>query len=269
MALGEAKARRRAYDELLTKSPFCVFCGGTTHAVTVDHIIPAKVMFDGKQRPKGLEFSACEICNNGAKHADLVAAWVGRFYPDPKTDEQRGEIPKLLKAISNNIPGLLEEMKMGRGAEKLAKRKLPVEMDGGLLHVGPLLQKHMQVFSLKLGLALHHEVSGNILLETGGIAARWFSNYEKFTGNFPDQHAHFLGPTKTLVAGKKHVSDQFQYTWEIAESKEFGIYFASFRMSFAVFAAVAIDPKVIAPPAGEDGLKVYSPIDVKALIRSL
>lgn len=268
MALGEAKARKRAYDELLTKSPFCIFCGGNTRAVTIDHI-PAKVMFDGKQRPKGLEFSACEICNNGAKHADLVAAWVGRFYPDPNTNEQKEEIPKLLKAINNNIPGLLQEMKMGRGAEKLAMRKLPIKIDGGLLHVGPLLQKYMQVFSLKLGLALHHEVSGKILPETGGIAVRWFSNYEKFTGDFPDQLANFLGPSKTLVAGKKHVSDQFQYAWEIAENKEFGIYFASFRMSFAVFGAVALDPKVIAPPAGEDGLKVYSPIDVKTLIQSL
>lgn len=266
--MGEAKNRRRNYAELLKRSPFCIFCGGTTLAVNVDHI-PAAVMFDGNQRPKGLEFSACEICNNGAKHADLVAAWVGRFYPDPTTDEQRSEIPKLLKAINNNIPGLLQEMKMGRGAQKIAMRKLPSEMDGGLLHVGPLLQKYMEVFSLKLGLALHREVSGSILPETGSIAVRWFSNYEKFSGDFPDEITDFLGPSKTLVAGKKHVSDQFQYAWEIGQNKEFGIYFASFRMSFAVFAAVATSPHVLTPPKDQNGFKIYSPIGIKNLIQAL
>lgn len=266
--MGEAKSRRRNYDELLKKSPFCIFCGGNTPAVTVDHI-PAKIMFDGRQRPKGLEFSACKICNNGAKHADLVAAWVGRFLPDPATKEQREEFPKLLRSINNNIPGLLQEMKMGRGAEKLAMRKLPIDVDGGLLHVGPLVQKYMQVFSLKLGLALHREVSGNILPGAGGIAVRWFSNYEKFTGDFPDELTNFLGASKTLAAGKKHVSDQFQYAWEISENKEFAIYFASFRMSFAVFAALATDPRIIAPLEGKDGLKVHSPSDVKSLIQAL
>jgi hypothetical protein len=226
-------------------------------------------MFDGKQRPKGLEFPACKICNNGAKHADLVAAWVGRMFPDAEKEAHKEEIKILLRSIKNNIPGLLEEMKMGRGAQKLAMRRLPVETDGGLLHIGPLVHKYMQVFSLKLGLALHKEVSGNTLPETGGIAVRWFSNYERFVDDFPDQLTKFLGPSKTLVAGKKHVSDQFEYSWNIAENREFGIYFASFRMSFAVFAAVAIDPKVISPPAGDDGLKVYSPMDVKALIQSL
>jgi hypothetical protein len=234
----------------------------------VDHI-PAAVMFDGKQRPKGLEFPACNICNNGAKHADLVAAWVGRMFPDAKQEAHKEEVKKLLRSINSNIPGLLEEMKMGRGAEKLAMRGLPTEIDGGLLHIGPLVHKYMQVFSLKLGLALHKEVSGNILPETGGIAVRWFSNYEKFTGDFPDELTNFLGPSKTLVAGKRHVSDQLQYAWEIAESKEFGIYFASFRMSFAVFAAVATDPRIIAHPEGVNGFRTYTPLDVKALIQAL
>jgi hypothetical protein len=266
--LGEANSRRRNYGELLKKSPFCIFCGGNEPATTVDHI-PAKIMFDGKQRPKGLEFTACQICNNGAKHADLVAAWVGRFYPDPTTNEQREEIPKLLESINNNIPGLLQEVKIGRGAEKLAMRKLPLDMDGGLLHVGPIMQRYMRVFSLKLGLALHREVSGIILPETGGIAVRWFSNYEKFTGDFPEEVTNFLGPSRTLAAGKKHVSDQFQYAWEIAENKDFAMYFARFRMSFAVFAFIATDPNRLSPPEGRDGWHVYSPLDLKALIQTL
>ena len=266
--MGEAKNRRRYQAELLRKSPFCIFCGGDTPATTVDHV-PAAVMFDGKQRPKGLEFPACEICNNNAKHSDLVAAWIGRLYPDSKTNEHSKDIPKILKGISNNIPGLLEEMKMGRGAEKLARRKLPEELDVGLVKVGQLAQKYMQVFSLKLGLALHHEVTGNILPKTGGISVRWFTNYEKFTGDFPEELTGFFGSSRTLVAGKNHVSDQFEYAWRIADNREFGIYFASFRMAFAVFAVVVTDPLMIQSPSGEEKWKVHSPLDVKAFIQAL
>lgn len=266
--MGQARNKRRTYSDLLMKSPFCIFCGGNTPATTVDHI-PAAVMLDGKQRPKGLEFPACQTCNNGAKHADLVAAWVGRMFPDAQKDAHKEEVKKLLRSIKSNIPGLLEEMSMGRGAEKLAMRKMPTDVDGGLLRIGPLVHEYMQVFSLKLGLALHNEVSGKIQPETGGIAVRWFSNYEKFTGDFPDELANSLGPSKTLVAGRSQVSDQFQYAWRIAEDKEFGIYFASFRMSFAVFAAVATDPKIITHPEGVNGFKVYTPLDVKALIQAL
>jgi hypothetical protein len=264
--MGQAKNRKRSYDDLLKNYPFCIFCGGETPAVTVDHI-PAKVMFDGSLRPKGLEFSACEACNHGARKADLAAAWLGRIYPDAKTQMQKDDIVKLLRSISNNFPELLIEMKMGRGAQKIGMKKLPNNTDGGLLRAnGPLLTKYMNIFSLKLGLALHFETTKRIVGQDGGIAIRWFSNFEKFTGDFPDEITDIMGPSQTLQNGSNNVAGQFDYAWRVSEDGGLGMYFASFRMSFAIWMAVALDKTILQAKQDKEGLKIFTSFDMKQML---
>ncbi len=264
--MGQAKNRKRSYEDLLKNHPFCIFCGGSTPSATVDHI-PAKIMFDGSLRPKGLEFAACKVCNHGARKADLAAAWVGRIYPDAQTQMQKDDLFKLLRSISNNFPELLIEMKMPRGAEKIGLKKVQNYGDGGLLRAnGPTLTRHMNIFSLKLGLALHYETTKKIVGSNGGIAIRWFSNYEKFSGDFPDEITEFMGPSKTLQNGRNQVSGQFDYAWRVSDDGEIGLYFAYFRMSFAVFMAVALDKTVLQPKFKKEGLKVFTALELKQML---
>ena len=72
--------------------------------------MPPKTMFYGKQRPKGLEFPACEGCNHGSSHADLVASLIGRTQLAEPTSAQIQEFAGILSAVRNNIPGLIDEM---------------------------------------------------------------------------------------------------------------------------------------------------------------
>jgi hypothetical protein len=115
--MSEARRRKRAFDDLLKKYPWCIYCGGVVQADTVGHN-PARIIFLGKQRPKGLEFPSCEACNRGTSHADLVAGLMSRVYPDAPTDAARDELKKILNAVANNIPGLLQEMEVRREEEK-------------------------------------------------------------------------------------------------------------------------------------------------------
>jgi hypothetical protein len=87
------------------------------------------MMFWEKQRPKGLEFAACASCNNGSSHADLVASLLGRTGADPKNEAQRDELVKLLRAVSNNVPGLLQDMELPFTEEERHLRRLPAEHD--------------------------------------------------------------------------------------------------------------------------------------------
>ena len=86
-------------------------------ATTIDHV-PPRIMFRDRYRPKGLEFPSCRSCNEVTKHCDLVAAMLGRVYPDAKTDKDREEFKKLLQSINNNIPGLLQEMYFNKPGQK-------------------------------------------------------------------------------------------------------------------------------------------------------
>jgi len=52
--MGEAKRRRKLREKILEANPMCIYCGGVTPAKTVEHI-PAKIVFNRKQRPKGLD----------------------------------------------------------------------------------------------------------------------------------------------------------------------------------------------------------------------
>lgn len=201
--------------------------------------MPPRAMFYGRRRPNGLVFACCDACNQGTKHADLVASLIGRSYPDPPSAAERAEAEDLFRAVRNNVPGLLREMKLGRAGEKLAAKKTPVPEGGGLLRVGTLLHAYMQTFSWKAGLALHYEATKRILPPEGGVCARWFSNAERARDEFPDSVFEHLLPASTLRQGKVSVSDQFEYSWRLTDDGTMGMFLATFRFSFAVLAFTA------------------------------
>src|SRR5262245_38659802 len=107
--MSEARARRRAHEKLLASFPWCIYCGGSQPAGTIEHM-PPRMMFVLKQRPKGLEFPSCGKCNNGTGLSDLVASFLGRLFSHPSSEDEAEEIKKLFSAVQNNVPGLLEEM---------------------------------------------------------------------------------------------------------------------------------------------------------------
>src|SRR5450631_1800258 len=130
--MGEAKRRLglrlRTHAALLADAPGCIYCAGENVATTIEHMPPISV-FEGRQRPKGLEFPACQACNNNTGRSDLVAALLSRVFPDTESDLQKRDIKKLLAAVSNNIPELLSEMNLGRAGEKIARKRHKIAPD--------------------------------------------------------------------------------------------------------------------------------------------
>ena len=242
--MGEARARRRAHARLLGSSPWCIYCGDS--ADTIEHM-PPKQMFIRKQRPKGLEFSSCQKCNNGTGKSDLVASLLGRLSVDPSADDEAAEFKKLLSAVRNNVPGLLEEMQIDPTAEKLERKDLPIQEGGGILRAnGPLVTKHMLVFGAKLGFALHYEALRKVVPPTGGVQPRWFSNAQAARGEIPTGLFSLLPDTgQTLKQGSRDVSDQFQYAWALHDEgtpePQHALFYATFHRSFAIAVVSATD----------------------------
>ena len=100
-AMGEAKLKRRAHAAVLVAHPWCIYCGEIHSADTIEHMPPI-AMFDGRQRPKGLEFLTCRDCNNGTRLSDMAASVLGRAYPDAQTpDELRRLLSGVAKAVNS------------------------------------------------------------------------------------------------------------------------------------------------------------------------
>ena len=112
----------------------------------------------------------------------------------------------------------------------------------GVLRVdGPILNKHIDVFGAKLGLALHFEAHGSAVPPTGGVQPMFFTNVSALRGELPNEIFGLLPTPRTLKQGKREVGDQFQYSWALTEEKRHSVFYATFRQSFAIAAVTALD----------------------------
>ena len=211
-----------------------------TPSTTVDHV-PSRQMFVSRLRPKGLEVPARRDCNQANRNHEQVAAMLGRFYPDPNTTAERAEVERIVRAVKNNFPGLLEEMRptqRQRHRFEQAREFRPIDSNPISCN-GPLLNRSIQIFGAKLGFALHYDTTRRIIPSEGGAAVRWYSNFEAITGNLPSDMLNILGPPETLRQGKWHTANQFEYSYAHADNLRMGIYFSTFRKSFAVASFVS------------------------------
>ena len=227
---------------MLADNPGCIYCAGENIATTIEHMPPI-MMFENRQRPKGLEFPACGPCNNSTGHSDLVAALLARVLPEAASDLQQRDLKKLLAAVSNNIPQVLIEMNIGRAGEKLARKHHNIPQDMHPFRVGPLLTAHLETFAAKLGFALHCELRGMPIPSSGGVKPMWFSNLQMLNGEIPEILFQMLPSPSTLRQGAKSAGTQFLYSYAEGESDHM-LYFASFNQSFAVGGITALDRSI-------------------------
>ena len=213
--------------------PWCIYCGGTTAATTTDHN-PAKILFDGKLRPKGMEFPSCEPCNQGTKGTELVASLISRAYPDVEA-RWTGELQGILQAVSNNFPNVLRELEPSRAKAKLTARRLGMSGDVGFMDLnGPSVSAHLKMFAAKFGYAFHFFATKKAIPHGGGVVSVAFSNVNMLDGHTPDEFIANFGAPQTLRQGIQNVGDQFRYAVQATEDGDMTMAFASFRQSLAI-----------------------------------
>lgn len=257
--MGEAKTHGKMRARILDGRQRCIYCGGATVADTIDHV-PPRVIFARRHRPRGLEFPSCLACNGGGRLDELTAAMLCRIYPDATSEIEKDEVAALVRAVNNNCPGLLEELKPTFRQRKVARSARGFPGDAGVLNCsGPMLNRAIHRFGAKIGYALHYKLLGTIVPPEGGVGVWWFTNYQAMIGDLPRRLIDMLGSPRTLVQGSWHVGDQFQYA--SAGDKDSGIsaHFATFRFSFAVCVAAAEDVSKVVPESDLGHAQVFRP----------
>ena len=210
--------------------PYCIYCGGMTLGDDIDHVPPTG-LFDGAWRPKGGEVTVCKPCHTGTREVDDVAGFASRFYPNPETNTQQVDMLRSIRSFIRNYPQLVTEA----GRPEPHKR-----IDGaGTFHVGPLMTSVMTTFAARVGLALHHRMTGEIIGPNGGVFANWFTNHQRMEGLLPDDFLQTLGPDHTMVQGTKDVRNQFSFAFSKGSDHGVRGYWSTFRHSFATMAFVS------------------------------
>jgi hypothetical protein len=177
--------RARDKKRILKEYPFCVYCGGTRAADTVDHMPPIG-MFAKRIRLPGLEVPSCLDCNRNSRVADDVAAFFAATRMSGSESETQ-HFREKVKAIANNYSHVLDEIEPSYRQEKLARQYLDGLGKG--YHAfnvqGPIVSKLMTMFGAKCALALHYAQRRRALPSGGSVGVLWFTNFQALEGEIP------------------------------------------------------------------------------------
>ncbi|MGZ2442804.1 hypothetical protein [Sinorhizobium medicae] len=206
---------------------------------SVEHM-PPRSLFEGKQRPRGLEFPSCQKCQNSTRREELAVAMFSRIYPDSPTEKGRKEYQKIIRSVSRNHAGLLEEMNIDRLAVLRdigeAANRLPT---WNFLNCGgPLATTIISKFATKLAAALHFELTHEIVPRGAAIFVMHFTNYSAIVEGMPIDLLDALGVEKILAMGAQHSGGVFSYQSRRLNGEPTTIHMAYFRQSFALLLGV-------------------------------
>lgn len=173
---------------------------------------------------------------------DQIAGIVCRMFPDPTSEATRAEVRALMRGLTNNQPDILREWRPTREQCRFAAEAGGAWAGGGALNIGEKTHGALLRFGARAAAALHFEATKKVLPSTGAILAAWYTNERLINGDFPTDFADMLPPLTTLGAGtQRTLNGQFEYTTRVADDGTLSLHMMTFRLSFAVQAAVSVD----------------------------
>jgi hypothetical protein len=230
--MGEAKANLSRI--IRARDPVCIYCGQAP-SVDADHA-PPKVIFTGKDRPKGLEFGICKACHEPTRQIDLIAASYGRMMPPPKTEAERADIRKHAQGVVNNYPEIAEVF---AGPSRVNNQGIHItEVTGDN---GTRLHNAMNAFAGRLGIALYRERAGKMVSPEHYVHAHYFTSWEIAMDAIPPEVFVPLKNPRTLRAGAKEKSSEFLYDDYYDPEVDYYACFALVRESFAAWVVISKD----------------------------
>jgi hypothetical protein len=215
--MGSATRHRQAF---LKANPFCIFCGGSTPATTIEHC-PPRALFQFRQWPVGFEFPACDACNGGTSDDDLMLSMAARMNPFDDSSDRDGRTAGLIQSVVREFPGIASRMVLSAAEARRENRRFGLRPPPGKLHqetgiarVPPEMRQAVNVVGAKLAKAVYHKYTGRTFPVTGCLLLHFFTNIgliEK--GHFPmvEQMRHLQGPVPDLVRTGNLLNDQFSY----------------------------------------------------------
>ncbi len=199
-------------SEFIAKHPLCCFCGGSVPSETIDHQ-PAKIVFPGKNRPKGLEFPACKRCNEQTSVDECILAFVARL-----TGSLRGVGPdvglkRALDTIRSAHPNLLLSMHGSRVDVGGGQTKPAIDVNRPEINLG------LCRIAAKLALATFYGETGSIAGPDTRIHAMWTHNQRHDSAREVEQLLGRFPSSKQLKQGQWDTGDSFYVRFMIDKNE--------------------------------------------------
>lgn len=266
--MGEARQRRTATDKLIQQFPNCSLCGGVRLSSTRDHI-PPKALFDNSYRPDKLVMPACNTCNSGTSTADLIASIVSRFNFHADEQELR-DSSRLVARLRRQRPEVIQEWtKFGfierkKGRQHLEKHGVNVPLGAGIISIGEITIRHLNLFAYKIALGLYFEHFREPLPNSGLVSALWRTKEDFARQGVPKELLELFPRYATLQQGTWNTSEDFEYRFDLNGADGIFGCVARFRTSLYVTGFAVRNGNVLPPEARqEDWIR---PIDLLTIL---
>ncbi|MGX4804354.1 hypothetical protein [Bradyrhizobium guangdongense] len=258
--MGEAKLKQSATQKFIARYPRCALCGGERASETREHM-PPKSLFDNSHRPDKLVMPSCDACNRGTSKADLTAALVSRWnYYSPQ--QELDDHSKLTRQIKVQAPELVSEwMRINdvgerqQGLQHLRNHGVDVPSDAGIVSIGPLTIRQLNIFAHKATLCLYFEHFKKPLPNTGLLSAHFRSKEDFAKGGVPSIFFELFPDYATLIQGKWNAAETFEYRYAVNVSEQLFGCLARLRTGLYVAGFAITDPSRASEPLGTDWIK--------------
>lgn len=243
--MGEAKRRLSATAKLVADNPLCAVCGVRPSA-TRDHI-PPTAMFDGGHRPNELVLPACQKCNALGRTADLVASIVARWAYNLDEIEARDHA-RLAARLRTQALAIVKEMTSMAPEEKKEARQTLIDAGvhvpnpAGLVAIGPLTIKQLNLFAHRVAAAIYFAKLGTGVGADGLVWASWRTKEDLQIAGLPQEFLQMLPKTDFLKQGEWSTQDTFEYRYQINDVDQLLGVVARFRRALFVI-GLCVGPK--------------------------
>lgn len=237
--MGKAKRRRSATQRFIAEYPDCFFCGGRHRSATREHMPPTS-LFDNSHRPNDLVMPACDECNRTTSTADLTVSLVSRwdYFTGTQSNRDHG---KLAAQVCRQAPELIEEWmaiidprEKEQARDHLRSYGVSVPVDAGVVTIGPLTIRQLDLFAHKTTLALYFHHFHNPLPTKGVVAGYWRTKEDFAPTGIPQFLLNILPSYGTLRQGKWSEHETFEHRHALNEKDGIFGCFARFRRGLFV-----------------------------------
>lgn len=212
---------------------------------------------------------ACSECNGGTSTSDLIAAIICRwnYYADA---QELSDGSRLVARLRKQCPEVIEEWtkhdlhRRERGRRHLLKHGVPVPPDAGLVTIGKISIRHLNLFAYKVALGLYFNHFQMPLPNTGLVCAIWRTKEDFAKSGVPTELLDIFPKYSTLQQGKWDTRKDFEYRFDLNNGEGLFGCLARFRTGLYITGFAVRDAQVL--PAEEKNSDWIKPIELLSIL---
>jgi hypothetical protein len=254
--MGEARVKKAnaisRTQRLIAENPFCYLCGGTTPAVSEDHVPPRACFPDGWE-PDDMQFAACSDCNGGTSKTDQifgVYSMMTDFNSETRSEEQLEKFRRMLRAISARYPGSIPDFLNAKPVNKIGNLYSPDPVAYEVKN-SAAFQTAAVAVGIKLLHALYYRRVGRALTHERWFTVIGYQLQDPATVIWTDYFKETL-PEQEIATKVNHKDYglRFAYKQIFIEQEDFFVFAAQFGLGLVIWGMV-LESGRTRPGAGE------------------